>query len=389
MNSAPRRSARRSTGSSSADARLGIAALEQVHLPARILQRRRTEEIGAQLDVGPVEPEPGDSLLEALVDELRFDEALDVASIVEEVDPDGVVPRVATLWSRLRRNDYLMQVARAARWQNYFDTLYQVELSSIPFPDDPPIVYPDAPWWKEMSVRRKDRYGSMDLKATGEAEQRIDDSPRASTTQPPTLAILAELGLIDEYIAQGLVARTFQFWDRPTLALVAEFDFERLRGRTAFPFVVQTEQHKLAHMGLERLRRMDNATVVLGARVTGLSQDASSVTVFAGDDRYEADYVIACDGGRCTSRGRPAQPASTAIAHSSSACTTRGQSRTYPSAVVTRDSLVAALRLGSRLPDPVDPTCTSRFACCCPCCAPRWRHPSRRRRWLAPRSACP
>src|SRR2546422_8215295 len=48
-----------------------------------------------------------------------------------------------------------------------------------------------------------------------EAQERIDDSPRASTTQPPTLEILAELGLIDEYIAQGLVARTFQFWDRP------------------------------------------------------------------------------------------------------------------------------------------------------------------------------
>jgi 3-(3-hydroxy-phenyl)propionate hydroxylase len=135
-----------------------------------------------------------------------------------------------------------------------------------------------------------------------EAESRIDDSPRASTTQPPTLEILAALGLIDEYIAQGLVARTFQFWDRPTLELVAEFDFDRLRGKTAFPFVVQTEQHKLARMGLARLGAMDNATVVLGARVTGLSQDVSSVTVFADDARYEADFVIGCDGGRSTVR---------------------------------------------------------------------------------------
>jgi 3-(3-hydroxy-phenyl)propionate hydroxylase len=31
-----------------------------------------------------------------------------------------------------------------------------------------------------------------------EAQQRIDDSPRASTTQPPTLEMLAELGLIEE-----------------------------------------------------------------------------------------------------------------------------------------------------------------------------------------------
>src|SRR5204863_5054910 len=60
-----------------------------------------------------------------------------------------------------------------------------------------------------------------------EGEERVNDSPRASTTQPPTLEILAELGLIDEYIAQGLVARNFQFWDRPSLRLVAEFDFDR------------------------------------------------------------------------------------------------------------------------------------------------------------------
>lgn len=131
-----------------------------------------------------------------------------------------------------------------------------------------------------------------------EAEQHADDSPRASTTQPPTLEILAELGLIDDYIAQGLVARTFQFWDRPTRELIAEFDFDRLRGKTAFPFVVQTEQHKLVRMGLERLRRMDNATVVLGARVTGVTQTDSQASVFTAHASYEADYLIGCDGGR-------------------------------------------------------------------------------------------
>src|SRR3989441_13291090 len=111
-----------------------------------------------------------------------------------------------------------------------------------------------------------------------EAQERIDDSPRASTTQPPTLEILAELGLIDEYIAQGLVSRTFQFWDRPTLRLVAEFDFERLRGETAFPYVVQTEQHKLALMGIARLQAMPNATEAMATQVLGLAQDSAGVT---------------------------------------------------------------------------------------------------------------
>src|SRR5213592_2693530 len=133
-----------------------------------------------------------------------------------------------------------------------------------------------------------------------EAQAHVDDSPRASTTQPPTLEILAELGLIDEYIAQGLVSRTFQFWDRPTLRLIAEFDFERLRGETAYPYVVQTEQHKLANMAIERLRDMANAEVILGSRVTGVSQDSKQVKIETENGAILADYVIAADGGRST-----------------------------------------------------------------------------------------
>jgi 3-(3-hydroxy-phenyl)propionate hydroxylase len=135
-----------------------------------------------------------------------------------------------------------------------------------------------------------------------EAQEKIDDSPRASTTQPPTLEIIAQLGLIDEYIAQGLVARTFQFWDRPTRRLIAEFDFGRLRDETAYPLVVQTEQHKLANMAIGRLRRMANAEVILGLRVAGVSQDSNQVKVETENGEILADYVIAADGGRSTLR---------------------------------------------------------------------------------------
>jgi 3-(3-hydroxy-phenyl)propionate hydroxylase len=135
-----------------------------------------------------------------------------------------------------------------------------------------------------------------------EAQERIDDSPRASTTQPPTLEILAELGLIDEYLRVGLVSRTFQFWDRATLKLIAEFDFARLAGETAYPFVVQTEQHKLANMAIVRLEAMANVEVRMGARVTTVTQDAESATVDVNQESLVADYVIGADGGRSTVR---------------------------------------------------------------------------------------
>ena len=135
-----------------------------------------------------------------------------------------------------------------------------------------------------------------------EAQARIDDSPRASTTQPPTLEILAELGLIDEYIRVGLVSRTFQFWDRETLQLIAEFDFDRLKGETAYPFVVPTEQHKLANMTIARLRAMANAEVEMAARVVDLNQTTDEVGVTTREKTYCADYVIGADGGRSTVR---------------------------------------------------------------------------------------
>src|SRR5258708_36381372 len=71
--------------------------------------------------------------------------------------------------------------------------------------------------------------------------------------------MFADLGLIDEYIARGLVARMFQFWDRPSGRKICEFDHDVLKGDTRFPFVVQTEQHKLAYMAIDRLRALGAA----------------------------------------------------------------------------------------------------------------------------------
>jgi 3-(3-hydroxy-phenyl)propionate hydroxylase len=54
-------------------------------------------------------------------------------------------------------------------------------------------------------------------------------------------------------------------------------------------------------MGIERLRAM-GATVRMGVKVTGLSQDAGSVTVETEQGPLRADYVIGCDGGRSAVR---------------------------------------------------------------------------------------
>src|SRR5262249_56302691 len=71
-----------------------------------------------------------------------------------------------------------------------------------------------------------------------EAESMVDDSPRAATTHPATLEMIDRLGLIQPFIEQGLFARYFHFWDRPTPTRVSEFDHDLPRAAPKFPFVL-------------------------------------------------------------------------------------------------------------------------------------------------------
>ncbi len=139
-----------------------------------------------------------------------------------------------------------------------------------------------------------------------EAESKVDDNPRAATTHPSTLEMIARVGLTDQFIAEGLIARYFQFWDKASHTKIAEFDHELLRGETEFPFVVQTEQHKLCNIGLKKLKQYPYAEVRFCTRVTGLSQERDQVTVRAegpnGTETYRGDYVIGADGGRSAVR---------------------------------------------------------------------------------------
>ena len=139
-----------------------------------------------------------------------------------------------------------------------------------------------------------------------EADAAIDESPRAATTHPATLEMLADLGLIDDLIARGLVARTFQVWDRPSGRLIAEFDHAVLARDTPYPFVVQCEQHKLVDLAIQRLSGLPNARYDFATQVTEVEAgaDAVEITVRHGDriERMTGSYLIGADGGRSTVR---------------------------------------------------------------------------------------
>jgi 3-(3-hydroxy-phenyl)propionate hydroxylase len=130
--------------------------------------------------------------------------------------------------------------------------------------------------------------------------------PRAATTHPATLDLLSEDGLADDMARVGLVAPIFQFWDRPTDSLVAEFNHAVLKNDTQHPFVVQCEQFKTAKLLLQRLEKIPNVEVMYGHPVIGVTQDADTVSVTVrgrdGEKTHKGAYVIGADGGRSTVR---------------------------------------------------------------------------------------
>src|SRR5882724_12215402 len=130
----------------------------------------------------------------------------------------------------------------------------------------------------------------------------LQNDPRAATTHPATLDLLEEGGLADDMARVGLVAPIFQFWDRPSGQLVAEFDHAILKDETRLPFVVQCEQFKTAKLLLERLRGLSNVEVKFGHEVIDVSQNADSVSIEVrgadGVNRHTGAYLIGADGGR-------------------------------------------------------------------------------------------
>jgi len=136
------------------------------------------------------------------------------------------------------------------------------------------------------------------------AEPQAD--PRAATTHPATLELLAEDGLASDMARVGLVAPIFQFWDRPSGELVAQFDHALLKDDTPYPYVVQCEQFKTAKLILNRLQKLPNVEVLFGHEVIDLSSSDRSVAVDVrgpgGVKSHIGSYLIGADGGRSVVR---------------------------------------------------------------------------------------
>lgn len=138
-----------------------------------------------------------------------------------------------------------------------------------------------------------------------EAQESLSDDLRASTFHPPTLDMLAELGVADPLIAQGLITRHWQVRMHPS-GERAQFDLGVIADDTDHPYRLQCEQSKLCRILLERILA-GGGDVRMGLSAESLEQDEHGVRLLARDidgapHLLEASFLIGADGARSAIR---------------------------------------------------------------------------------------
>lgn len=125
---------------------------------------------------------------------------------------------------------------------------------------------------------------------------------RAASLHPTTLAMLGELGIGETIIDKGLIAPKYQFHDRVSGEIVAEFDLSAMADEFRYPYVLQYEQYKFTDDVSTRYADEIGIAVLFSTEATQIVQHADGVTVTLEHDGAqevrEYDYLIGADGGR-------------------------------------------------------------------------------------------
>jgi 2-polyprenyl-6-methoxyphenol hydroxylase-like FAD-dependent oxidoreductase len=128
---------------------------------------------------------------------------------------------------------------------------------------------------------------------------------RASTVHPPTLDMLDEIGVADDYIKLGVITECWQVIHLGTRERVL-FDLSAIKDHTRHPYRLQCEQYNLVPLLFERVKASGLVDIHLGAEVTEVTQDDDKVvaraTVDGEPQEFEGRYLIGADGAHSVVR---------------------------------------------------------------------------------------
>ena len=135
-----------------------------------------------------------------------------------------------------------------------------------------------------------------------EAEDAINDAPRAAVYHWSMLDGLERLGIREEAERIGFPKDDYLWWVRDTGERI-EYDLKVLSRVTRFNYNINMGQDKLAEIAKARLDKLPNAQVRFGTRIATLAQDDEKVTLTTdAGERLQARWVVGADGAGSTVR---------------------------------------------------------------------------------------
>jgi tetratricopeptide (TPR) repeat protein len=120
------------------------------------------------------------SRFDALMEEGRYrlaEESAGAAAqkmVIDKEVPPTPVPAMAITQAQLVGRHADLMAIRTAREKAFADVFYQVDKSNMPFPDEPPLIYPAAEVWQQLTIRRKAAWSAVDLAKRSPAEKKIE-----------------------------------------------------------------------------------------------------------------------------------------------------------------------------------------------------------------------
>ncbi len=138
-----------------------------------------------------------------------------------------------------------------------------------------------------------------------ETSETVPRDLRASTVHPPTLDMLEDMGVADEFISLGIVAQHWQLIHFGTRERVV-FDLDMIKDHTRHPYRLQCEQYKLAPILHRKVVETGMVETHFGVTIKSVSQDEDGV-VAVGDRngeevRFSGRYMIGADGAHSVVR---------------------------------------------------------------------------------------
>ena len=100
---------------------------------------------------------------------------------------------------------------------------------------------------------------------------------RASTLHPSTLMLLEKLDMTEELIRRGIQSPLFQWRDRMSDRIVAEFDYRDISDVLTYPYALQLEQHKTIEIAHDIAVAIDGFELYRERELSELSQNDDGV----------------------------------------------------------------------------------------------------------------